>query len=203
MPNCIRLIFLGHDLFQPTIVSTLGKRASAMRRSTGRSATRAASPATSSSRNSRCPRPARAPLNALSLSINRGRKTYYELLERSNKGNEITAWLVYFAQTVLDAQAHSQELVEFLIAKTKFYDRLRGQLNERQHKAIARMMREGPGGFKGGLSAENYIRLTGTSRATATRDLQDLVQKEALLRTGTLKGTRYHLPIALAPVPQP
>jgi Fic family protein len=142
-----------------------------------------------------------APLIALSLSINRGRKTYYELLERSNKGNEITAWLVYFAQTVLDAQAHSQELVEFLIAKTKFYDRLRGQLNERQDKAIARMMREGPGGFKGGLSAENYIRLTGTSRATATRDLQDLVQKQALLRTGTLKGTRYHLPITLTPVP--
>jgi Fic family protein len=144
-----------------------------------------------------------APLIALSLSINRGRKTYYELLERSNKGNEITDWLVYFAQTVLDAQAHSQELVEFLIAKTKFYDRLRGQLNARQDKAIARMMREGSGGFKGGLSAENYIRLTGTSRATATRDLQDLVQKQALLRTGTLKGTRYHLPIALTPVPYP
>jgi len=142
-----------------------------------------------------------APLIALSQSINRGRKTYYELLERSNKGNEITAWLVYFAQTVLDAQAHSQELVEFLIAKTKFYDRLRGQLNERQDKAIARMMREGPGGFKGGLSADNYIRLTGTSRATATRDLQDLVEKKALLRTGTLKGTRYHLSIYNTPMP--
>ena len=141
-----------------------------------------------------------APLIALSLSINRGRKAYYELLERSNKGNEITAWLVYFAQTVLDAQAHSQELVEFLIAKTKFYDRLRGQLNERQDKAIARMMREGPGGFKGGLSAENYIRLTGTSRATATRDLQDLVEKKALLRTGTLKGTRYHLSVWNTPM---
>ena len=136
-----------------------------------------------------------AQLIALSLSINRGRKIYYELLERSNKGNEITAWLVYFAQTVLDAQAYSQELVEFLIAKTKFYDRLRGQFNERQDKAIARMMREGPSGFKGGLSAENYIRLTGTSRATATRDLQDLVEKRALVRTGALKGTRYHLPL--------
>jgi Fic family protein len=63
------------------------------------------------------------------------------------------------------------------------------------------MMREGPGGFKGGLSAENYIRLTGTSRATATRDLQDLVEKKALLRTGTLKGTRYHLSICNTPMP--
>lgn len=140
-----------------------------------------------------------AALIALSLTINRGRKTYYELLERSNKGNEITEWLVYFARTILDAQAHSQELVEFLIAKTKFYDRLRGQLNERQAKVIARMFREGPSGFKGGLSAENYIRITGTSRATATRDLQDLVDKQAITRTGMLKSTRYHLYITTKP----
>ncbi len=140
-----------------------------------------------------------AALIALSLTINRGRKTYYNILERSNKGNEITTWLNYFAETVLDALAHSQELVDFLISRTKFYDRLRGQLNKRQDKVIARMMREGPSGFKGGLSAENYIRLTGTSRATATRDLQDLVEKQALVRTGTLKSTRYHLSITLKP----
>ena len=136
-----------------------------------------------------------AALIALSLTINRGRKTYYELLERNNKSTEITDWLIYFAKTILDAQAHSQDLVEFLIAKTKFYDRLRGQLNERQEKVIARLFREGPAGFKGGLSAENYIRITGTSRATATRDLQDLVDKQALTRTGNLKSTRYHLHI--------
>ena len=142
-----------------------------------------------------------AALIALSLPINQCRKTYYEMLERSNKGNEITAWLVYFAQTILDAQAQAQGLVEFLIAKARFYERLRGQFNERQDKAIARMMREGPAGFKGGLSAENYIRLTGTSRATATRDLQDLVEKRALLRTGSLKSTRYHLSIRITPEP--
>jgi len=55
------------------------------------------------------------------------------------------------------------------------------------------MFREGPSGFKGGLSAENHIRITGTSRATATRDLQDLVDKKALFRTGLLKSKHYHL----------
>lgn len=138
-------------------------------------------------------------LIALSLTINRNRKKYYDLLELSNKGNEITDWLVYFASTILDAQAHAQEMVEFIIAKTKFYDRLRSQLNERQTKVLARMMREGVGGFRGGLSAENYIRITGASRATATRDLQDLIAKQALIRTGTLKSTRYHLPITRTP----
>ena len=135
-------------------------------------------------------------LLALSQTINRGRKTYYDMLESSNKDNEITDWLLYFARTILDAQAQAQNMVDFIIAKTKFYDRLRGQLNERQDRTIARMMREGPDGFKGGLSAENYIRITGTSRATATRDLQDLVEMKALIRTGSLKSTRYHLNIA-------
>jgi len=66
-------------------------------------------------------------------------------------------------------------------------------LNERQAKAIARMFREGPGGFQGGLSADNYLKITGTSRATATRDLQDLVEKGALSRTGERRHTRYWL----------
>ena len=137
-----------------------------------------------------------ATLLALSQTINRGRKTYYEMLEGSNRGNEITDWLTYFARTVIEAQSQAQKLVDFIIAKAKFYDRLRRQLNERQEKAIARMMREGPDGFKGGLSAEKYISITGTSRATSTRDLQDLAEKKALIRTGRLKSTRYNLHLA-------
>jgi Fic family protein len=74
-------------------------------------------------------------------------------------------------------------------------DRLRGHLNERQEKAILRMAREGANGFKGGISAENYLAITGTSRATATRDLHDLVEKGALVSSGQLKGTRYRLVI--------
>jgi Fic family protein len=55
---------------------------------------------------------------------------------------------------------------------------------------IERMFREGPAGFNGGLSAENYIAITGTSRATTTRDLQDLVELGALSRTGERRNTR-------------
>lgn len=101
-------------------------------------------------------------LLALSETINHGRKAYYEMLEASNKDNEITPWLTYFAETIVKAQARAQQKLDFLIAKTRFHDRHRGQLNERQAKAIDRMMREGPDGFKGGLSAENYISITGT-----------------------------------------
>ena len=135
-------------------------------------------------------------LIALAQTIERGRKGYYAALERNNKSNDITDWLTYFGQVILDAQATSIKRLEFYLAKAKFYERMRGQMNDRQDKAIARMFREGIDGFKGGLSAENYITITRTSRATATRDLQDLVLRGALTKTGQLKHTRYHLNLA-------
>ena len=134
-------------------------------------------------------------LLALSQTIQSDRKRYYAMLEQSNKELEVTAWLEYFAETVLDAQAYALRLVDFLIAKTRLYDRLLGSLNERQEKVLARMFREGVEGFKGGLSAENYMAITGTSPATATRDLADLVMKGALRRTGERRHTRYWLNI--------
>lgn len=132
-------------------------------------------------------------LIALAHTIQRRRKAYYAALERNNKTNEITDWLIYFGETILEAQATSLKRLDFYLAKARFYDRVRNRMNERQEKVIARMFREGIEGFKGGLSAENYISIARTSRATATRDLQDLVSMGALRKTGELKFTRYHL----------
>lgn len=136
-------------------------------------------------------------LIALAYTIERSRKTYYEKLERYNKDAEVTGWLTYFAETILEAQDNTRKRIEFIIEKTKLYNRLRGKLNERQKKVIERMFREGIDGFKGGLSAENYIAITGAPRTTVTRDLKDLVAKGALTKTGQLKYTRYHLNITV------
>jgi Fic family protein len=57
-------------------------------------------------------------------------------------------------------------------------------------------MRDGPEGFRGGLSAGKYSSITGASPATATRDLADLVALRALVRTGQVRGTRYWLPFS-------
>lgn len=134
-------------------------------------------------------------LIAIAHMIERNKKAYYSALEQANKNNEITAWLIYFADTVLSAQSYTQVRLEFLIDKAKLFDRLRGQLNVRQEKVLSRMFREGPEGFIGGLNAEKYLSITGTTRPTATRDLQDLVIKGALTKTGEHKHTRYHLNI--------
>ncbi len=132
-------------------------------------------------------------LIALAHTILKHRKDYYDALEWSNKDINIDDWLKYFADTVLEAQQYTQTYIEFLIGKTKLYDRLRGKLNDRQEKALARMFKEGPDGFKGGLSADNYLTITRTSRATATRDLAELVDMGALVKSGELRHTRYYL----------
>lgn len=135
-------------------------------------------------------------LIALAYTIQRRRKDYFAALERNNRDQDITDWQLYFANTVLEAQDTTMKRVEFYLAKAKFYEKMKDQLNARQDKAIARMFREGIDGFKGGMSADNYITITGASRATATRDLQDLVAKGVLARTGERRHTRYHLSIA-------
>jgi Fic family protein len=140
-------------------------------------------------------------LTALAATILARRKSYYEALEAANKDNEITRWLMWFAGVAIEAQRRTIALVEFLIDKTKLLDRLKGQLNERQEKALLRMFREGPEGFRGGLSAGKYSTITGASPATTTRDLADLVEKRALLREGERRYARYRLTVPLRPVP--
>jgi Fic family protein len=141
-------------------------------------------------------------LITLAATILLRRKSYYEALEAANKQNEITNWLAWFAGIAIEAQRRTIALVEFLIDKTKQLDRLKGELNERQTKALLRMFREGPGRFQGGLSAGKYTAITGVSPATTTRDLSDLVSKGALTRDGELRHARYRLNVPLRPVRQ-
>jgi len=132
-------------------------------------------------------------LIAVSKVLEKRKKEYYAALEKCNKTLEINHWLDFFGEVVLQAQQESMKLLSFLVNKAKLMTRLQGQLNERQEKVLLRIFREGPEGFQGGLSAENYLSISKTSRATATRDLSDLVDKGALRRTGELRHTRYWL----------
>ncbi len=126
------------------------------------------------------------------------RKEYYQQLGLASRTLDASRWLKWFSDIVLDAQARSQKQVEFLLAKTILFDRLRDQLNQRQEKALLRMFTEGIEGFKGGLSAKNYMTITGATTATTTRDLAGLVKKGALIRRGMRKATRYYLNLGMA-----
>lgn len=132
-------------------------------------------------------------LAALATRIEAQRSSYYDALEMNNKSMKIAPWLEWFSETVLTSQSWSRRMVEHLIAKTRQLDRLRAQLNDRQTRALLRMFEAGPDGFIGGMSTQNYITITGTSTATARRDLMGLVELGALTRTGENRGTRYWL----------
>jgi Fic family protein len=143
----------------------------------------------------------RPTLTALAATILLRRKGYYRALEAANRDNEITSWLRWFAGVTLEAQLRSAARLAFLLDKTRLLDRMRGLLNKRQERVLLRMLREGPEGFKGGLSAANYAKISGAPSATVTRDLADLVTNGALARTGERRYTRYFLTIPLPAVP--
>lgn len=132
-------------------------------------------------------------LISLSQMIDTNKKAYYFGLETNNKCLEITNWLIYFAQTILAAQQDTLQRIEFIIEKTKFFDQFAEQLNPRQMKVIQKVFDAGHNGFIGGLNASKYKRIAKTSASTATRDLNNLVEKNILIKIGELKSTRYSL----------
>lgn len=134
-------------------------------------------------------------LLSLSRAIEAKNKLYYNALEQAQKSNEITSWINYFANTILEAQILEKQVVDFILKKAKFFDRFKLALNERHFKVVRRMLDAGPNGFEGGMSAEKYIGITKTSKATATRDLQNLLELEVLMVEGGGRSTNYVLNI--------
>lgn len=137
----------------------------------------------------------RPALLSLSMVIEAKRKRYYEALATASRGSlDVTQWVCYFVETVLEAQLEARSAIAFVLEKARFWDRFDDHVNERQRKVLARMFRAGPAGFEGGISAGKYVAITGASKATASRDLADLLQAGALRRLpGGGRSTRYEL----------
>lgn len=136
---------------------------------------------------------ARPILLSLSKSIESEKNAYYAALQKAQRSNDITPWISYFVKTVLDAQKSAEKEIEFTLKKTKFFDRHESELNERQLKVVRRILDEGAQGFKGGMTARKYVSLTGASKATATRDLQDLVKIGVFFAVGGGRSTQYEI----------
>ncbi len=132
---------------------------------------------------------------SLSNTIEANKNAYYDALQQAQRSNEITKWVNYFVKTVLAAQIDAEAQIDFTLKKVKFFDRFKNRLNERQIKVIKRMLEEGHKGFKGGMNASKYGSLTKVSKATATRDLQNLLEAGAILLIGNAGGrsTRYQV----------
>jgi Fic family protein len=136
-------------------------------------------------------------LMSLSKTIGANKKDYYNGLEKAQRSNEITEWINYFVNTIITAQTEAEEQIDFTLKKVKFFDRFKDKFTERQLKVIKRMLEEGPQGFEGGMNAGKYGSIAKVSKATATRDLQDLLEMGAfvLFGTGGGRSTRYQVNI--------
>lgn len=140
-------------------------------------------------------------MTALAATILDRKRAYYDHLESNNKHLAIDDWVAWFAGITLEAQRRTHALVRFVVEKARLLQRVEADLNPRQRKVLHRLLREGPAGFRGGLSAGNYVSIAKTSPATATRDLAELVERGVLTRTGERRHARYHLTIQTRPVP--
>lgn len=139
-------------------------------------------------------------ITGMAGTLLRHRKVYYAELERAHRELDVTDWLLWFAAKTLEAQRRTLQQVEFILEKSRLLGRVRDRLNPRQEKALLRLFAAGPDGFSGGLSAANYMKITGAPPATATRDLAALVAMETLTRSGENKATRYQLNVAAEPL---
>jgi len=130
-------------------------------------------------------------LYAMSVSILKQRKSYYEILEHSQKSTtDITEWIVWFLNTLNLAITDVLDETEQTINKTRFWNAHREvQLTEAHRKVLNRLL---DGDFELGINASQYQKVAKVSRATATRHLAFLVEKGCLQKTAAGgRSTRY------------
>ena len=141
---------------------------------------------------------------SVSTHIEKKRNEYYRQLNQASCCDEsdlnlpemldITSWLTWFIETLLTAQAEAESRINTVFQKTRFWQRHQDtELSDRQIKALNKIFKAGKDGFPNGVSAQKYLALAKCSKATATRDLSDLVAKGCLKQTGVGRGVRYFI----------
>jgi Fic family protein len=129
---------------------------------------------------------------SLSAQIQRERKGYYTILERTQKDSmEVTAWLVWFLEALRLAVAAAHRQLDAVLAKARFWQRLAGMpLNERQVKLLNRLL----DGFEGKLTTGKWAALAKCSPDSALRDVTDLVTRGVLRKSAAGgRSTSYEL----------
>ncbi|MGY2377428.1 Fic family protein [Pseudomonas sp. SDO524_S393] len=133
---------------------------------------------------------------AMSASILEDRAGYYQALESSQKATlDITDWLEWFLKTLLRSLQQAIVRIERVLDKSRFWQQHRDlSLSVEQVKVLNRLLDGGEKGFEHGISAAQYQAVAKVSKATATRHLADLLEKNCLIRlSGGGRSTRYQV----------
>jgi Fic family protein len=119
---------------------------------------------------------------SLSAQIMHERDAYYETLEHTQKGDgDVTEWLLWFLGCFDRAVESAEKTLNKVLMKAKFWNfHSETELNKRQRKVLNKLLDAGPGGFEGNLTTRKYIGMAKTSRSTAWREIEDMLQKGVL-----------------------
>jgi Fic family protein len=141
-------------------------------------------------------------LFSLSRQMWLDRAGYYRELQAATSQPvlDVTPWVRWFVGCVEQACLATVAHVQGAARKTAFWTTLQAnhpQLSASQRKVLNKLYDFGPDGFANGLSTEKYTAIAQVSRATAYRELTDLVAQGVLVKSGIGRGTRYALAGAL------
>jgi Fic family protein len=129
---------------------------------------------------------------SLSAQIQRQRKAYYDMLERTQKGTlDVTEWLAWFLDSVHRAVDQAQHTLDAVLLKARFWQRWAATpLNERQVKLLNRLL----DGFEGKLTSSKWAAIAKCSPDTALRDISDLLGRGVLRKNAAGgRSTSYAL----------
>lgn len=115
---------------------------------------------------------------SMSAQIRIERKQYYEILEKTQKGNlDITDWMKWFLQCLINALKATDNILNRVLFKADFWNKhAKTVMNERQKKLLNKIL----DGFEGKLTSSKWARIAKCSKDTAIRDINDLINKDIL-----------------------
>ena len=114
----------------------------------------------------------------VSSQINKDKNHYYDILERMQHGDgDITEWLVWYLQKLVDALDEADTIVTTILNKSFFWQKASAvPMTERQ----TRMLNLFLDGYEAKITSKTWATLAKCSKDTAIRDIQDLVDKNIL-----------------------
>lgn len=129
---------------------------------------------------------------SLSAQIQKERKGYYDVLEKTQKGTtDITDWLEWFLNCLNRALINTEETLAAVLQKARFWEiHLGTTFNERQKLMLNKLLNS----FTGKLTSSKWAKIAKCSHDTALRDIQELIEKEILIKEeGGGRSTSYRL----------
>lgn len=131
---------------------------------------------------------------SMSTQIMSERKEYYDILEKTQKGDlNITGWLEWFLNCLKNALDNSEIILKKVLVKHDFWIKYSAKIqNERQRKVLDMLLE----GFEGKLTTSKWAKICKCSQDTALRDILDLVEKGILIKLPAGgRSTSYNLNI--------